>query len=182
MIPHVTHPPRRPDPLGIVGLGTLLVGLAILAHVLAGCGASAIADARYALAGTARIGAQIDRDLAAERLRVSAEIIARPDATRAEHDAAMAFFGDALAATRDVRDAHLATEAALDAAEHGAAQAWMPLMACVLSSTARLVGIAARRITVPPEAGAVLSVLVALAEGACVEPVRAEDGGDHVPE
>lgn len=174
------EPPTRPDRpsrLPPAGLGLVLVVLAaVMSVATSGCGMTAVEAGRHGLAGTARVSAQLDRDLAAERVRVSEEIRARAAATREEHDEAMRPFDEALEITVDVRAAHLAAQEALDAVEHGETKDWRPLMTCVFSSVSRLIGLATRHVEVPAEAGAILQVLAELAEGKCPEPKRAEGG------
>lgn len=177
----IAYDPKPPAGAGGAGLAiALVIFAAALSAAVSGCGLTPVQAARHGLAGTARIGARIDRDMAAERLRVSASIRERADATRAEHDAAMEPFDEALEVTVDVRDAHLTAQAALDAVEHGQERAWRPLMTCVLSATSRLVGIAARRVELPAEVGEVLQLLAGLAQGACPEPER-EPGPELEP-
>lgn len=171
----VAHGERAARTAGqVLGVLGILAFIAALSVCSSGCGLTPAQAARHGLASTARLGAQIDRDLAAERIRRSEAIIARPEATRAEHDAAMAPFDEALAITTDVRDAHLAAEAALDAAEHGAAEAWRPLMSCVLAGLSSLVGIAARHVALPDAVGETLQLLAGLAGGACPAPSGGE--------
>lgn len=159
--------------LGLLGVVALICALASLA----GC-VSATETARHALEDTARLGSQIDRDMAAARIRVSEDIRARPDATRAEHDEAMRPFDDALAVTVEVRDGLLVAQAAIDAAEHAETEEWRPFMGCALAGLSKLVGIGARHIAVPREAGEVLQILAAFADGACPVPERSnEEGG-----
>lgn len=165
----------RPPSDGALAL-VLVVLAAVMSVVTSGCGMAAVEAGRHVLAGTARVSAQLDRDLAAERVRVSEEIRARADATREEHDEAMRPFDEALEITVDVRAAHLAAQEALDAAEHGEAKDWRPLMTCVFSSASRLIGLATRHVEVPAEAGVILQALAELAEGKCPEPKRAEGG------
>lgn len=149
----------------------MLVAMVLL--TVSGC-VSATDVARHALEDTAQLSAHIDRELAAERVRVSAAILDRADATREEHDAAMAPFDAALEITVDLRDAHLAAQTAIDAAEHGGAKRWEPLITCVFGLGAQLVAIASRRIDLPPEVGEVIQALAGLSEGPCPDPGDAE--------
>lgn len=159
-------PPRRPPTGPATGLFFML---AIAVLPLVGC-VSATDIGRGVLDRTSYATARIDHELAESRRRTSAEIIARADATREEHRRAMRPYDHALDVTVDLRDSMLATEAAFDAVDAGRESDYMGLAACVLSSFAELVSIAARRVDVPDDAGDVLLALGGLARGACPIP------------
>lgn len=170
-----SKPPRRPPPAG-PATGLFFMLALLLAIAIPGC-VSATDVGRGILDRTSAASARIDHELAASRRRVSAEIIARADATREEHRRAMRPYDAALDVTLDLRESMLATENAIDAVDAGREGDYMGLAACVLASFAELVSIAARRVDVPDDAGDVLLALGGLARGACPLPDDDDDAG-----
>ena len=138
-----------------------------VAMLVSSCAMTPIGSARRTLEGVARISSQLDADLARQRRTVSAEIIADPSATRDDHARAMAPYDEALVITEALREAQLAVEAELDAAEAGRDRDWTRSLGCMADAFARLVIIAARVVDVPNEAAALITTLSSLAAVSC---------------
>jgi hypothetical protein len=168
---------------GAMVAGRVLVVACIigaLAFCTGGCGMSATDVGRHTLEKTATVSAVIDRAMAEARLETSARIRARADATLEEHQAAMAPFDESLEASRDLYNAHLAAEHAIDAYEHGTRGSWRETIPCVLEALSKTVEIATRHIDLPPEVGELTLALASIAEGTCEQPEDESD--DNEPE
>lgn len=150
------------------GAALALLGVLAIGGTLVGCGASPYTTARTTLATGARLMANADRELAAQRIETAERIAADPAATAPVFDEAMAPFDEALAITLDVRDSMIATQAGIDAAERGEQSDWPAMLGCVALGTSQLVALADRRgLRIPPEARPFVVAVLDLGASAC---------------
>jgi hypothetical protein len=143
---------RKRELVAGVIFGALLGFSILLAAALTGCSAGPYYAARTTLATTARTMAAVDHELAQHRLETSDRITADPASTLAEHRAAMQPYDEALAVSLDVRDSLLAAQAAVDAAEKGEREEWLPMLGCVTAAVERLYALLRRRGLFEPDA------------------------------
>lgn len=153
---------------GRTGRRTGVIGAALVALMLVGCGATPYGVARTTLTASARILARADREFAEQRVERAQDIAADATSTRDEYRAAMAPFDEILLASMDVRDGMLAAQSSIDAAERGENSEWMMMLGCAALAASQFITIADRRgLQLPPDIRPLAETLIGLGATAC---------------